>query len=173
MVVEENPLHDLGVDRAVVAAPGLLVRLDQRFGDTAQRGLPGDAVAVVVGDEEVGDHVRVELAIDLLARQHASHRIISVLGVLHGDELLFQLVLQRVVLGAGIDDAVRLAALQIDVDLAEAHGVGARARPVDVLPELSLVEEHLHVARLDLHAGLERHVAVDDQPGVVVHRFAE
>src|SRR5438309_10268750 len=67
-VVKENPFHDLRVDRAVIAAPYLLVRLDELLGDAAKGCLPGDAVAVVVGHEEIGNHIRVELAVDLFAR---------------------------------------------------------------------------------------------------------
>src|SRR4051794_32372072 len=58
-IIEKYPLHNFRIDRAVVAAPRLFVRLDQVLWDAAEGGLPGDAVAVVVGDEEVGDHVRI------------------------------------------------------------------------------------------------------------------
>src|SRR5437868_1409618 len=85
-----NETSALRIDRAVVAAPGGFVRLDQRLRDAAEGGLPRDAVAVVVHGDEVRDHVRVELFVDLLAGHYAPHRICAVLRVLHRHELRLQ-----------------------------------------------------------------------------------
>ena len=79
------------------------------------------------------------------------------------------LLAHGLVLGARRDDPLALAPLEVDVDVAEAHRVGLRLRPVHVRPELALPEEHLEVGLLAV-AARQRHEAVLDEPRVVVHR---
>src|ERR1039458_8735753 len=47
-------------------------------------------------------------------------------------QFLFDFFLQRLRF-AGVDDSLLLASLDIQIKAIEAHGIGARARPVDVL----------------------------------------
>ena len=60
---------------------------------------------------------------------------------------------------------------QVEVDLAEAHRVGLRLRPVHALEELAAAEQVLE--RLLLALAVHHHVAVLHEPGVEVHLAAE
>ena len=73
----------------------------------------------------------------------------------------------------GSNNARALAPAQVDVETVDPEPVGARLRPVDVFPELSLVEQHLEIALLHADACLQSHVTVQHEPGVVVDGLAE
>jgi hypothetical protein len=79
----------------------------------------------------------------LVAGEDVGHRVEAGLLVDEGLELGLQFLQQRVVLGAGLDDALRLAPFEDDVDAAEAELVGLGMAPVDVDEEVALVEEVL------------------------------
>ena len=136
----------------------------------AERGLPRHAIAGAVRDDQVRDEPGIEAAVHLLAPEDARDGAVAVLRVGQRGEPVDELRPQRLVRGAGRDDPARLAAGEVDVDVAEPHRVGPRLRPVDRLPELPAGEEGLEV--LPPCASLQHEVAVLDQPRVVVDRAA-
>ena len=78
-------------------------------------------------------------------------------------QLLDNLGLQRLRVGAGRDHAVLLASAEVEEHAGQAKAVRARSRPVDVAQPL----------RTALGAGLEREIAVLMQPAVQVHAAAK
>ena len=90
----------------MVSTPYLFVWLEQLFRNAAEGGLPGDAVSVVVGDEEVGNHVGIEFLVGLFACNDAAHRMLAGFGIGELKEPLTQFRFQRFRFGAGIHNAL-------------------------------------------------------------------
>ena len=124
---EEDASHELRVERAVVAAPDVPVVLEDLLRRDAEGRLPGDAVAGPVGHDEVRDQARVEPAVDLLALEDARDGALARWPGRSGPSSLAMSSSRSASYGApGVDDPVRLAALQVHVDVAEPHRVRAR-----------------------------------------------
>src|ERR1035438_8428488 len=116
----------------MIAAPRLFVVGKHMGGDFANSRIPGRAVPIGVSHDDVGGGVEVGAGVQrvggpCLTYGGAGALVVEQSGQPRGE---FAFV------GAGIggsDNALRLAALLIDVHARPAEGVGARAAPVGVL----------------------------------------
>ena len=131
---------------AVVGAPGRVVVEQDLLGQIAQAGGPRRAVAAGVADDQVGRQGRRVARVDLVGAVDAPDDRLAV-EVGDGLEAFLQLRQQRFPLFAGLDDAVALAAFQIQIKSVDSQSVRRGARPVDV------VHDRRALARAEVAAG--------------------
>src|SRR5207244_4004849 len=129
------------VVRSVVAGPFLPVRIDDARRRAAERGLPRDAVAVREADLELRRVVEVRPGIDVLAFVHRVDDPLAGFRIGHGHQTRGEVGFDGVRVSARGHDAVSLAAFEIEIHLAESHGVRLGPRPVDVFPERAAAEQ--------------------------------
>ena len=129
--VAEKDAGNQAVVDAVIAAPGLVIRVEHRFRDLADGGLPGGAIAPLVAHDEVRRGFRVRAAVDLRCLVDALHGGLLVLGVGQGGQLGGDFPAQGGGFRPRLDAALRLPPLEIQKDAGQADGEGPRLRPID------------------------------------------
>src|SRR5262245_51090916 len=120
----------------MVAAPLARVGLEERLRNAAERRAPRRPVAVLECDLQIRGTLRRRAGERLRALVDLGHEALAGGRVDLGLELTGDGVEQRLVLRPRVDDALPLAALQVDVDLAGAERIRPRATPVDAREEV-------------------------------------